>query len=66
MGRTAVAEILEFSTRMRAMIEDGESPMALRRQMKEEGITTLKEAVAALVREGITDDLEFNRISFAE
>ena len=64
LGRIAVAEILEFSTRLRTMIENGESPMALRQQMRDEGIVTLREGVARLVKEGSTDDLEFSRVVF--
>lgn len=64
LGRIAVAEILELSSTLRAMIEAGEPPMKLRQQMMEEGVVTLKQSIANLIQLGITDDDEYSRVIF--
>jgi len=64
LGRIAVAEILELSNQMRSMIEDGMSTIALKKQMTEDGVVTLKQSISNLIQQGITDDEEFNRISY--
>lgn len=64
LGRIAVAEILEMSPRIKAMVEEGASPMELRKQMEEDGTVTLNQRLAQLVQAGITDDEEYHRVTY--
>lgn len=64
LGRTAVAEVLEFSPALRSMIDKGDSPIDLREQAEKDGLKSLKSSVRDLVEQGLTDDEEYFRVTY--
>jgi type IV pilus assembly protein PilB len=65
-GRTAIAELLDMSDRIRDMILSRKPGSEIKRAAKEEGMTTLREAALAKVFAGKTTLHEINKVTFVE
>jgi type II secretory ATPase GspE/PulE/Tfp pilus assembly ATPase PilB-like protein len=65
-GRTAIAELLDMSDRIREMILDKRPAADIKRAAKEEGMTFLREAALAKVFGGKTSLHEINKVTFVE
>jgi type IV pilus assembly protein PilB len=65
-GRTAIAELLDMSDRIREMILDKRPAADIKRAAKEEGMTFLREAALAKVFAGKTSLHEINKVTFVE
>ena len=65
-GRTAIAELLDMSDRIREMILDKRPAADIKRAAKEEGMTFLREAALAKVFVGKTSLHEINKVTFVE
>lgn len=65
-GRTAIAELLDLSDRIREMIIAKRPTSEIKRAAKDEGMTFLREAGLAKVRAGITTLRELNKVTFIE
>jgi type II secretory ATPase GspE/PulE/Tfp pilus assembly ATPase PilB-like protein len=65
-GRTAIAELLDMSDRIREMILDRRPAADIKRAAKEEGMTFLREAALAKVFAGKTTLHEINKVTFVE
>ncbi|MFQ5926085.1 MAG: GspE/PulE family protein [Terriglobia bacterium] len=65
-GRTAIAELLDLSDRIREMIIDKRPTSEIKRAAKEEGMMFLREAGLEKVRTGITTLRELNKVTFIE
>ncbi len=61
-GRLAIAEIIEFDSELRALIERGGMPTELEQMARDKGIRSLAEVCMDLVAQGVTDYAEFNRV----
>ena len=66
MGRTAIAELLDMSDRIREMILEKRPAADIKRAAKEEGMTFLREAALAKVFAGKTSLHEINKVTFVE
>jgi type II secretory ATPase GspE/PulE/Tfp pilus assembly ATPase PilB-like protein len=65
-GRTAIAELLDMSDRIREMILQKRPGADIKRAAKEEGMTFLREAALAKVFAGKTTLHEINKVTFIE
>ncbi len=65
-GRTAIAELLDMSDRIREMILNRKPGSDIKRAAKEEGMTFLREAALAKVFAGKTTLHEINKVTFVE
>ncbi len=65
-GRTAIAELLDMSDRIREMILEKRPAADIKRAAKEEGMTFLREAALAKVFVGKTSLHEINKVTFVE
>ena len=65
-GRTAIAELLDMSDRIREMILEKRPAADIKRAAKEEGMTFLREAALAKVFVGKTTLHEINKVTFIE
>jgi type IV pilus assembly protein PilB len=65
-GRTAIAELLDMSDRIREMILEKRPSADIKRAAKEEGMTFLREAALAKVFAGKTSLHEINKVTFVE
>jgi type II secretory ATPase GspE/PulE/Tfp pilus assembly ATPase PilB-like protein len=65
-GRTAIAELLDMSDRIREMILEKRPAADIKRAAKEEGMTFLREAALAKVFAGKTTLHEVNKVTFVE
>jgi type IV pilus assembly protein PilB len=65
-GRTAIAELLDMSDRIREMILEKRPAADIKRAAKEEGMTFLREAALAKVFCGKTSLHEINKVTFVE
>ena len=65
-GRTAIAEILDLSDRIREMIISRRPTSEIKRAAREEGMVFLRDAGLAKVRQGITTLREINKVTFIE
>jgi len=65
-GRTAIAELLDMSDRIREMILEKRPAADIKRAAKEEGMTFLREAALAKVFMGKTSLHEINKVTFVE
>src|SRR6516162_467012 len=65
-GRTAIAELLDMSDRIREMILEKKPAADIKRAAKEEGMTFLREAALAKVFVGKTTLKEINKVTFIE
>jgi type IV pilus assembly protein PilB len=65
-GRTAIAELLDMSDRIREMILQRRAGADIKRAAKEEGMTFLREAALAKVFCGRTTLHEINKVTFVD
>jgi type IV pilus assembly protein PilB len=65
-GRTAIAELLDMSDRIREMILQRRAGADIKRAAKEEGMTFLREAALAKVFAGMTTLHEINKVTFVD
>jgi type IV pilus assembly protein PilB len=65
-GRTAIAELLDMSDRIREMILQRRAGSDIKRAAKEEGMTFLREAALARVFGGMTTLHEINKVTFVD
>jgi type IV pilus assembly protein PilB len=66
LGRTAVAELLDMSDRIRQMILDRRPAAEIKQAAREEGMTFLREAALAKAVAGVTTLREINKVTFVE
>jgi type IV pilus assembly protein PilB len=66
LGRTAVAELLDMSDRIRQMILDRTPTAEIKQAAREEGMTFLREAALDRVFRGVTTLREINKVTFVE
>ncbi len=66
LGRTAVAELLDMSDRIRQMIVDRRPAAELKQTAREEGMTFLRESALEKVFSGITTLREINKVTFVQ
>jgi type II secretory ATPase GspE/PulE/Tfp pilus assembly ATPase PilB-like protein len=66
VGRTAVAELLDMSDRIRQMILERRPAAELKQAAREEGMTFLREAALEKVFAGVTSLKEINKVTFVE
>ena len=65
-GRTAIAELLDLSDRIREMIIDRRPTSEIKRAARECGMTFLRESGLRKVRAGITTLREINKVTFID
>jgi type IV pilus assembly protein PilB len=65
-GRSAIAELLDLSDRIRGMILDRRPASEIKKAAKEEGMTFLRESALKKVNEGKTTLREINKVTFVE
>jgi type IV pilus assembly protein PilB len=65
-GRTAIAELLDMSDRIREMILQRRAGADIKRAAKEEGMTFLREAALAKVFSGQSTLHEINKVTFVD
>jgi type IV pilus assembly protein PilB len=65
-GRTAVAELLDMTDRIRQMILDRRPAAEIKRAAREEGMTFLREAALDKVLRGETTLREINKVTFVD
>jgi type IV pilus assembly protein PilB len=65
-GRTAIAELLDMSDRIREMILQRKPGADIKRAAKEEGMTFLREAALAKAFRGETTLYEINKVTFVD
>lgn len=65
-GRLAIAELLDLSDPIRAMILDKRPASEIKRAAKDEGMIFLREAALKKVLEGLTTLREINKVTFVE
>jgi len=65
-GRTAIAELLELSDRIREMILEKRPTSEIRRAAREQGMRFLRESALDKVKVGITTLKEINKVTFIE
>lgn len=61
-GRLAVAEVLRIDDTLRHLIENGAGPYELNQAAHQMRHTTMREAAIQMVKAGVTDISEFNRV----
>jgi type II secretory ATPase GspE/PulE/Tfp pilus assembly ATPase PilB-like protein len=66
LGRTAIAELLEMSDRIRQMILERRPVSELKQAAREEGMTFLREAALERVFTGTTTLREINKVTFVQ
>ena len=66
LGRSAIAELLDLSDRIRGMILDRRPASEIKKAAKEEGMTFLRESALKKVMEGKTTLREINKVTFVE
>jgi type IV pilus assembly protein PilB len=65
-GRTAIAELLDLSDRIREMTIDRRPTSEIKRAARDEGMTFLRESGLRKVRAGITTLREINKVTFLD
>src|ERR1700693_2420719 len=65
-GRTAIAELLDLSDRIRGMILDRRPAAEIKKAAKEEGMMFLRESALKKVMEGRTTLREINKVTFVD
>jgi type II secretory ATPase GspE/PulE/Tfp pilus assembly ATPase PilB-like protein len=65
-GRTAVAELLDMSDRIRQMILERRPGSEIKQAAREEGMTFLRESAVAKALAGVTSLREINKVTFVE
>jgi type IV pilus assembly protein PilB len=66
LGRTAIAELLDMSDRIRQMILERRPAAELKQAAREEGMTFLRESALERVCNGVTTLREINKVTFVE
>jgi type II secretory ATPase GspE/PulE/Tfp pilus assembly ATPase PilB-like protein len=66
LGRTAVAELLDMSDRIRQMIIDRRPAAEIKQVAREEGMTFLRESALERAFAGITTLREINKVTFVQ
>ena len=66
LGRTAVAEILDMSDRIRQMILDRRPAAEIKQAAREEGMTFLRDSALEKVFAGVTTLREINKVTFVQ
>jgi type IV pilus assembly protein PilB len=66
LGRTAVAELLDMSDRIRQMILERRPTGEVKQAAREEGMTFLRESALEKVFAGVTTLREINKVTFVE
>ena len=66
LGRTAVAEMLDMSDRIRQMILERRPGAELKQAAREEGMTFLRDSALEKVFTGVTTLREINKVTFVE
>jgi type IV pilus assembly protein PilB len=66
LGRTAVAELLDMSDRIRQLILERRPVTELKQAAREEGMTFLRESALEKVFKGVTTLREINKVTFVE
>jgi type IV pilus assembly protein PilB len=66
LGRTAVAEILDMSDRIRQMILDRRPAVEIKQSAREEGMTFLRDSALEKVFTGVTTLREINKVTFVQ
>jgi type II secretory ATPase GspE/PulE/Tfp pilus assembly ATPase PilB-like protein len=64
VGRTAVAELLDMSDRIRQMILEHKPSSEIKQAAREEGMTTLRDSALEKVFAGVTTLREINKVTF--
>jgi type IV pilus assembly protein PilB len=65
-GRSAIHELLDLSERTREMILERRPSTEIKRALREEGMTFLRESAVEKVRAGVTTLRETNKVTFIE
>lgn len=63
-ARAPIYEVVSITPELREMIARGDSVMALRRHIAQNGVRSLKDNALKMVEEGVTDILEMEKIIF--
>jgi type IV pilus assembly protein PilB len=66
LGRTAVAELLDMSDRIRQMILDRRPATEIKQAAREEGMTFLRDSALERVFAGVTTLREINKVTFVQ
>jgi type IV pilus assembly protein PilB len=66
LGRTAVAELLDMSDRIRQMILEKRPAAEIKQAAREEGMTFLRDSALEKVFAGITTLREINKVTFVQ
>ena len=66
LGRTAVAEMLDMSDRIRQMILERRPGAELKMAAREEGMTFLRDSALEKVFAGVTTLREINKVTFVQ
>jgi type IV pilus assembly protein PilB len=66
LGRTAVAELLDMSDRIRQMILERRPGSEIKQAAREEGMTFLRESAIAKALAGVTSLREINKVTFVD
>jgi type IV pilus assembly protein PilB len=66
LGRTAVAELLDLSDRIRQMVIERRPAAEIKQAAREEGMTFLRESALEKVFAGITTLKEINKVTFVQ
>jgi type IV pilus assembly protein PilB len=65
-GRSAITELLDLSEKIRDLILDKRPSSEIKKQAREEGMTSLRESAIEKVREGSTTLREINKVTFID
>jgi type IV pilus assembly protein PilB len=65
-GRSAITELLDLSEPIRDLILDKRPSSEIKKQAREEGMTSLRESALLKVREGSTTLKEINKVTFID
>ncbi|MFI5006752.1 MAG: GspE/PulE family protein [Solirubrobacterales bacterium] len=66
LGRTAVAELLDMSDRIRQLILERRPAMEIKQAAREEGMTVLRDSALEKVFAGVTTLREINKVTFVQ
>ena len=66
LGRTAVAEMLDMSDRIRQMILERRPGAEMKQAAREEGMTFLRDSALEKVFAGVTTLREINKVTFVQ
>jgi type IV pilus assembly protein PilB len=66
LGRTAVAELLDMSDRIRQMVLDRRPAVEIKQAAREEGMTFLRDSALEKVFAGVTTLREINKVTFVQ